>query len=113
MENRAILAAVLAAALLIIYQMFLVPAPEPPHADKPQAAAPASPTSPSAPSPSPTPPAATPAKEAAPAAPVPPPAPRLPQRTVRVHTPLLEAVLSSEGGKVQQWTLQYRGEKIL
>ena len=37
--------------------------------------------------------------------------PRPPQRLARVTTPLYDAVISSEGGKLQEFTLKYRGEK--
>jgi YidC/Oxa1 family membrane protein insertase len=111
MENRAILATVLAAALLIVYQMFLVPAPEPPPpADKPQAQAP---TAPAAPAPGPAETPKPPVTQGSSPAPATPRAPRPPQRTAKIQTPLLDAVLSSEGGKVQQWSLRYRGEKAL
>src|SRR5205085_1128904 len=36
---------------------------------------------------------------------------RPPQRLATVVTPLYRAVVSSEGGKLQELTLQYRGEK--
>jgi YidC/Oxa1 family membrane protein insertase len=36
---------------------------------------------------------------------------RPPQRTATVDGPLYRAVISSEGGKLQEWTLKYRGEK--
>jgi YidC/Oxa1 family membrane protein insertase len=36
---------------------------------------------------------------------------RPPQRLARVTAPLYEAAVSSEGGKLQEWTLKYRGEK--
>ena len=47
----------------------------------------------------------------APAAPAAPAEPRPPQRLARVTAPLYEAVVSSEGGKLQEFTLKYRGEK--
>jgi YidC/Oxa1 family membrane protein insertase len=114
MEKRAILAAVLMAALLIVYQTFFIPAPSAPPPDQ-QAQAPKTPAPAPGPSPAPAPPAAT-----APSAPsvVPPaaaaparPAERPLQRTVPVESPLYHAVVSSEGGKLQEWTLHYRGEK--
>src|SRR5207249_9804919 len=37
--------------------------------------------------------------------------PRVPQRTAVVDAPLYHAVVSSEGGKLQEWTLKYRGGK--
>jgi YidC/Oxa1 family membrane protein insertase len=108
MEKRAILAAVLMAALLIVYQTFFVPAPSAPPTDQ-QAPAPKTP----APVPAPTPSAPAPSPPA-PAASIPAPAKptsRPPQRTVAVDGPLYHAVVSSEGGKLQEWTLHYRGEK--
>ena len=35
------------------------------------------------------------------------------QRTAGVDAPLYRAVVSSEGGKLQEWTLRYRGEKAM
>ena len=99
MEKRALLAAVLMAALLVAYQMFFFPVPQETPAPKPppQAAAPAAP-------------APAPAAAAAPPRPR-PAAPRLPQRLAAVETPLYRAVVSSEGGKLQELILKYRGEK--
>jgi YidC/Oxa1 family membrane protein insertase len=105
MEKRAILAAVLMAALLMIYQTFFMPAvPDPPPGSKTVESPP--PAAPPAPA---TPPTATPAPapRSAEAAPLPP------QRLVSVETPLYSAVVSSEGGKFQEFTLKYRGEKPL
>jgi YidC/Oxa1 family membrane protein insertase len=104
MEKRAILAALLMAALLVIYQTFFLPTP-PPTSEK---AGPQPETKASRPiEPAP----------AAPAAPPPLPAarsvPRPPGRTAIVETPLYRAVVSSEGGKLQAWTLHYRGEKAM
>ena len=101
MEKRAILAAVLMAALLIVYQTFFLPMPppEPPapakkEEVKPPVAAPPIP----APAPVPT--------------PAPPPvAERAPQRTIVVESPLYRAVASTEGGKILEWDLKYRGGK--
>jgi len=104
MERRAILAAVLMAALLMIYQTFFMPSgPEPPPGSKTA----------ESPAPAPAPSAPAPAK---PASPLPPPrsreaSPTPPQRLVSVETPLYTAVVSSEGGKFQEFTLRYRGEK--
>ncbi len=101
MEQRAILAAVLMAALLVVYQAYFAPAPETGHDPADQAAKPA---------------AQPPGDRAgAPAPPPPPPRPAVapPQATTVVQTPLYRAVVSSEGGKVQEWTLHYRGEKPL
>jgi len=105
MERRAILAAVLMAAVFIVYQMFFFPEPPP---QKP-GEKPAAPTA-SQPAPAPTPTPAAPA--AAAAAPVSAPqAPPPPQRLVTVESPLYRAVVSSEGGKLQELELRYRGNK--
>jgi YidC/Oxa1 family membrane protein insertase len=107
MEKRAILAAVLMAALLIVYQTFFFPTPPTPTDQQAQPQ--------KAPAPAPTP---VPAPALPPTASVPPAAAapvkaseRPPQRTVPVETPLYRAVVSSEGGKLQEWVLHYRGEK--
>ena len=104
MEKRAILAAVLMAALLVIYQTFFFPAGQEP-AQKP----PAAPTA-QAPAPAAVPAPPAPAPTAA-AVPRPSGAPRPPQRLVPVDAPLYRAVVSSEGGKLQEHVLKYRGEK--
>jgi len=105
MEKRAFLAVALMAAVLILYQTFLAPPPqEPPPASQQQPTAektappPAAPVSKPAESPSAVPPVA--AAE-----------PRPPQRLARISAPLYDAVVSSEGGKFQEFTLKYRGEK--
>src|SRR2546427_11408924 len=100
MEKRAILAAVLMAALLIIYQTFLLPTPAPPPKGETQPAPPPSAVGPEA-------------VRTLPPLPAPESAPRPPEHTVTVDTPLYHAVVSSEGGKLQEWTLHYRGEKPL
>src|SRR5205809_392921 len=100
MEKRALLAAVLMAALLVAYQMWFFPAPQEAPAPKP----PAPSAAPVAPPPAPAPPAAP----ATPRAAAPP---RLPQRLASVETPRYSAVVSSEGGKLQELVLKYRGAK--
>jgi YidC/Oxa1 family membrane protein insertase len=107
MEKRAILAAALMALVLIVYQVYFVPV-SPPVSDKSTEGKPAS--APASPAPA--------SQPAAPAPPVPPPAPRParqaprpPQRTATVETPHYRAVVSSEGAKLQDWTLHYRGDK--
>ncbi len=104
MEKRAILAAVLMAAVFIVYQMFFFPeAPSPP---KPQPAQTTSPPPPATTAPAPPAPLATspaPARASQ--------APRPPQRLVTVESPLYRAVVSSEGGKLQELVLRYRSEK--
>ena len=108
MEKRAILAAVLMAGLLIVYQVLFFPSSQ--ETPPPQGAKPPAQTQTQAPP--------REAPQPAPAAPVPtqPPGPprerlRTPQRTVVVDAPLYHAVISSEGGKLQEWTLKYRGGK--
>jgi YidC/Oxa1 family membrane protein insertase len=110
MEQRAFVAVVLMAAVLILYQAFLVPTPDvaPPAPRQPEQA-----TRETAPSP-----AVVPGpSQAPPAAPLPMPSTpteaRPPQRISRVTTPLYEAAVSSEGGKFQEFVLSYRGEKPL
>jgi YidC/Oxa1 family membrane protein insertase len=104
MEQRAFIAVVLMAAILIIYQAFLVPhseQPPPLPSAKPDARK-ATPTTPpgAVPAPSTVVPAPSPAQEARPA-----------QRITRVSTPLYQTAVSSEGGKFQEFTLSYRGQK--
>jgi YidC/Oxa1 family membrane protein insertase len=96
------------AAVLIVYQAFFVPpqdlAPPPsaPQQPKDKAQTPtATPgTTPSAPAPAPALPAPAPQPEA-----------RLPQKITQVITPFYDASISSEGGKLQEFVLRYRGEK--
>ena len=102
MEKRAILAAVLMAAVFIVYQTFFFP--EAP----PQKPPPAQTTSQPSPPPALTPLAPTPA---APAPAPPAQALRPPQRLATVESPLYRDVVSSEGGKLQELVLRYRGEK--
>ena len=109
MEQRAFIAVVLMAAILIIYQTFLVPThePAPPAQNAQQQAPPAQP----APAPTATPqPGATATVPALPS-PVAAAEAKLPQRITRVTTPLYDAAVSSEGGKFQGFVLRYRGEK--
>src|SRR5262245_40888149 len=106
MEKRAFLAVALMAAVLILYQTFLVPPPQepPPASQQQQAEKPAAP--PATPAPTSKPievPSAVPPATAA--------EPRPPQRLAKVTAPHYDAVISSEGGKFQEFTLKYRGEK--
>src|SRR5215510_4009455 len=104
MEKRAILAAVLMAALLIVYQTFFLPQGE----QHPQKAPPEAPSTKSAtPSPAPMPPA----KEERPQESALPRSPRPAQKLARVESPNFVAVVSSEGGKLQEFNLRYRGDK--
>src|SRR5262245_10657893 len=104
MEKRAILAAVLMAGLLMVYQFLFIP-------QEPKKAPPA-PAGQSAQAPGPAKPAESPTSTAAPI-PLPPPleSPRPADRIVTVETPLYRAVISSVGGAVNRWDLHYRGDK--
>jgi len=106
MEKRAILAAVLMAAVFIVYQMFFFPETPPPPKPPAQTASQPAPATPPAPS---APPASTPAAPAAAARAS--QSARPPQRLVTVEAPLYRDVVSSEGGKLQELVLRYRGEK--
>jgi YidC/Oxa1 family membrane protein insertase len=101
MEKRAILAALLMAGLLILYQMlFVKPPPQSPTAPTQQQKEAA--------------PAVTPPKPATTSVetPVPPKeAPAVPDRKTTVETPLYRAVISSQGGRFEVWDLNYRGLK--
>ena len=104
MEKRAILAAVLMAALLIAYQALFTPSPEPEKVPAQKAEQRQQATSPPAPAaPGPAAPAPVPAVPAAEAA--------VPERTARIETPLYKAAVSSVGGTVREWDLSYRGQK--
>jgi YidC/Oxa1 family membrane protein insertase len=107
MEKRAIIAAMLMAGLLMVYQfLFVRPEPQQPAPAGQKAAAPvaqgSSPSAASTPGPVPAtnPPAA---KEV----------PRPPERTAIVETPLYRAEVGSNGGEIKAWDLRYRGEKSL
>jgi YidC/Oxa1 family membrane protein insertase len=104
MEKRAILAAVLMAAVFIVYQMFFFPeTPTPPAKPQPAQTASPPPTAPATPAP-----AAPLASSSAPARAT--QTARPPQSLVKVESPLYRAVVSSEGGKLQELVLR-RGEK--
>jgi YidC/Oxa1 family membrane protein insertase len=105
MEKRAFLAVALMAAVLILYQTFLVPPPqEPPPAPQQQTA------EKQAPAPAPPAPASRPVETPSAVTPTAAEA-RPPQRLAKITAPLYDAVISSEGGKLQEFTLKYRGEK--
>jgi YidC/Oxa1 family membrane protein insertase len=106
MEQRAFVAVVLMAAILVIYQIFIVPTQEP----SPQNPSPRQEDAPAAARPG-TPPSTVPAGSAPIPTPAPPSETRTPQRLARVSTPLYETSVSSEGGKFQEFTLNYRGQK--
>jgi YidC/Oxa1 family membrane protein insertase len=104
MERRAILAALLMAGLLMVYQLvFVKPTPHqittPPQEQKEEQAPPANqnqvkPVVPSAEE-------AVPPKEA----------PGVADHEATVETPLYRAVVSSDGGRFETWDLIYRGVK--
>jgi len=100
MEKRAIIAALLMAGLLIAYQSFFMQSPETPAPPKAEAPGPK-------PAPSPV-PAPAPAAVAAPS---PVPTAAVPLRTARVDGPLYKAQVSSRGGDLSAWELDYRGLK--
>lgn len=110
MEKRAILAAVLMAGLLMLYQMLFVapPVSEPPQpsraeSEKPSSGAGSGPT------------VTTPAGQAGLPSAIPPvpaaPSTATPQRIATVDTPLYRAAVSSLGGALEEWELKYRGLK--
>ena len=107
MEQRAFLAVVLMAAVLILYQTFMLPqeATKPPEQQQQQAAKEAD-----KPATQPAGSAGAPPARAVPLAPAPAEAGQ-PQRLTPVSTPIYEASVSSEGGKPQEFVLRYRGEK--
>jgi YidC/Oxa1 family membrane protein insertase len=101
MERRAILAAVLMAALLVVYQTFFLGTGDSPQ-KAPQEQVPAKPA----------PPAPPPARvEETPRPPAEPRTSRPAQKLARVEGPRFVAVVSSEGGKLQEFNLHYRGDK--
>ncbi len=106
MEKRAILAAVLMAALLVVYQMLFVSGPT--KAPAPKVEQPAAPAPSSAPS-TPAPPPVAQPSVVAPVTPKEAPAPV--SRTVRVTTPLYRAEISTLGGQIRAWTLDFRGDR--
>src|SRR5262245_31824532 len=122
MEKRVVLAIVLMMAVFFTYIWVQEQYFTPPHqADKRSTAQPPG-TSSQSPSDAPqtkgmeapAPPAPKPQssdKQASQKAFPPVAAPRPAQTTATVETPLYRAVVSSEGGKLQEWTLKYRGEK--
>ena len=120
-EKRAVLAAVLMALVFFVGQYFLSPTPETPpaskqtpSASKPAERAPAPPDQVTADkNPNTTSIKEGKKQEQPPAQPVVPQprGERPPQRLATVVTPLYRAVVSSEGGKLQELTLHYRGDK--
>src|SRR5688572_18150732 len=110
MEKRAALAFALSIGLLMAYlwvmqTYFEPPRPTPtPPTDAPTPTAPSSAPSPARPEP-----AAPPLTRPTPARPS--EGPRPAQKIAPLSAPLYRAVVSSAGGKLQDWTLHYRGEK--
>jgi YidC/Oxa1 family membrane protein insertase len=112
MEKRVVLAAMMMAGLLMLYQtLFLSPPAETPKPQntETQAKPPTSPTAPPGVAPAPASPgpvsagAAVPATSAAP----------VPEHTASVESPLYRAKVISRGGDLQEWELTYRGQKPL
>jgi YidC/Oxa1 family membrane protein insertase len=108
-EQRAILAAVLMAVVFMVGQYLMPSPPPPPPAEKPAVTS-------EAPTSAPAPQVAAPEKPAAPPPAAPTPKaqaqrPRPPQRLATVETPRYRARVSSDGGKLQELTLTYRGDK--
>ena len=120
MEKRVVLAAMLMAGLLMLYQtLFLSPPAETPQPQKtetqakpPTSSAPSAPPTPGA-SQAPTPPGSTSPGAAVPAASAVTPAPVVPEHTASVESPLYRAKVISRGGDLQEWELIYRGQKSL
>ncbi len=105
-EHRVFLAIVLMGIVWVVYTTYFVPHETPPARNA------SSTTQTPAPTPSPAP---GPSPVTAPLLPGPAAAAenRPPQRLAKVSTPLSETVISSEGGKIQELTLKYRGDKPL
>jgi YidC/Oxa1 family membrane protein insertase len=102
MEKRAALAFGLSILLLLAYLWVMETHFAPTRSPQPETGAPAPPAPVATPAPAPTPPVpAEPARVG----------PRPPQSTATVSSPLYRGLVSSEGGKLQEWTLHYRGEK--
>ena len=104
MEKRAIIAALLMAGLLILYQtLFIHPTETPPVPPKADAPATGKAPAPSVPVP--------PAPSTAAAAPVPVPLPAVPLKTAPILGPLFKAQVTSHGGDLAAWELEFRGNK--
>ncbi|OGK87612.1 MAG: hypothetical protein A2X52_00335 [Candidatus Rokubacteria bacterium GWC2_70_16] len=106
MEKRAILAAVLMAGVLLLYQTLFVGQQEPTPPQTAEKAAPGA-AAPAASAPAPA--------AGAPVPPMPitpvPAAAAPPERAAVVQGPLYRGVVSSSGGALQEWRLDYRGHK--
>lgn len=98
-------------AVVFVVGQYLMPASEAPPPQTQSPATPSAPVSPAeqaakAPAPAPPSPAPAPARAAAKTQ-----RPRPPQRLATIDSPLYRATISSEGGKLQEFTLKYRGQK--
>ena len=115
MEKRVVLAAMLMAGLLMLYQTFFLSSPaETPQQQKGETQAKTA-TSPvtTTPGAMPAPPGTPAPAVAAPAAPAGPAVPAVPERIASVETPLYRGKVISHGGDLQEWELNYRGQKPL
>jgi YidC/Oxa1 family membrane protein insertase len=103
MEKRAVLAAVLMAGLLMLYQVLFVKAPDPVPSTTAERreGPPAIPVQESARGTTPSPVTAVPRTEVA----------AVLDRTALVESPLYRAIVDSRGGRFDDWALHYRGEK--
>jgi len=104
MEKRAIIAALLMAGLLILYQTLFIHPPEtppvPPKADAPGTGKAPAPSMPAPPAPS-----------TAAAPPVGVPLPAVPLKTAPILGALFKAQVTSQGGDLAAWELEFRGTK--
>ncbi len=102
MEKRAILAALLMAGLLMVYQLlFVKPAPQDAAGATPEEGGPRAGPAPNGPG--------APAGERTPIRRRRKP-PVVPERQTVIETPLYRAVVSSQGGRFTTWDLIYRGD---
>ncbi len=113
MEKRAILAAMLMVAVLLIYQILFIQPPDtkpvasPPQKTESPTPGPASSSSgPAAPAPAASAPSSVPPLPAKGVTAV-------PDHVVLIETPLYRAEIASLGGQVRKWELNYRGQKPL
>ncbi|HXH81804.1 MAG TPA: membrane protein insertase YidC [Candidatus Tectomicrobia bacterium] len=114
-EKRTLIAVALMALVLFGWQALFAPAPPPRPEAPPTAERPSAQGQPDGQPGQVAAPAPTQPQAVVPLIPAqaPPKAPAAPQRVAMVRTPLYEAAVSSEGGKLQSLTLHYRGEKPL
>src|SRR4029453_19062399 len=108
MEKRVIVAAMLMAGLLMLYQTFFL-SPSTQHPQPTKTETPAKP----APGAASTAPATAPGGSSAAAVPAPVAAPAIPERAAEIVSPLYRATVSSRGGELREWELNYRGQKPL